>query len=185
MMVRLLSSISWIRYLFVPLVLFLALAILGLVAKSIGYVVSIFQGLFSDSTGTLIYHALALVDITLVIGLLSLIIGHVVHTYALTGSEEEDSMPEWLRNRITSEDDNAIKVKIAITVLLIATIDLLGVFIGISVTPDDQFAELLVSRVWYMLALHLALVLTAIVLILFARIKGDTPGSVERSVSDE
>lgn len=169
MMVKLLSAISWVRFLFVPLLLFLALAILGLVAKSTAYVIGIFQGLFTESTGTLIHHALALVDITLVIGLLSLIIGHVVHTYALTDKEVEGPMPAWLRERISSADDRGIKVKIAITVLLIATIDLLGVFISISVMPNDEFSQLLVSRVWYMLALHMALVITAVVLILFAR----------------
>jgi uncharacterized protein (TIGR00645 family) len=166
-------------------VLFLALAILGLVVKSIGYVISIFEGIFSESAGTLIYHALALVDITLVIGLLSLIIGHVVHTYALVGNEEEESMPEWLRQRISADDDYAIKVKIAITVLLIATIDLLGIFIAISVMPKDQFAELLVTRVWYMLALHGALVVTAVVLILFARTNADPSSRAERPADGE
>ncbi len=169
MLVKLLSLVGWLRYLFVPLVLFLSLAILGLVLKSSTYVGYIFIGIFTESSGNLVHYALALVDVALVVGLLMLIVGHLVFTYILTGEEVGGGIPEWRPERFAAESIPELKLKIAVTVLLIATIDLLGEFIRLSVTPLEEIPALMSDRLWYLLALYGALLLTVVVLIFFAR----------------
>lgn len=162
-MLKMLSYLRWLRYAFVPLLFFLCLAIAGLVLKASAYVSSIFAEIMTESVGRLIHYSLGLVDVILVVGLMFLMVRYVLFTFVLVSAEETESLPTWFRDRASGYDDRSLKIKVAGTILLIATIDLLGEFVELA-TADPASFDVNPDRLWMLLALHGALVITALAL---------------------
>ena len=158
----------WLRLAYAPLMVFMGLAVAALVIKASIYTVNMFLDIGSESMGRVIYYALALLDVTLVVGLLLMVMGYVLFNFVDEGSEAADTLPQWCRDRFMPKSENALKIRIAVTVLLIATIDLLGEFVALS-DVDVEAIVAVSARLWLMLGLYGALVVTALVLVLVVR----------------
>ena len=171
-MSKILGYLPWLRFAFVPLLLFLALAIVGLVLKSMYYIVLIFAEIFTEAPGRLIHHALGLIDVILVVGLLYLMAGYVLYSFVFSSPEDEESLPIRFPLQASGYGDRTLKVKTAAAILLIATIDLLGEFIDLS-SKSPANLDFNPERYWMLLAMHGALVITAAVLTWSARLQTD------------
>ncbi len=154
--------ISYFRYIFVALVGFLGIAILALVVKGGEYVYKICNGLLGAPAIRIMHDALSLVDITLLAGLLLIIIGYILSQF-IVGTGAETRMPAGMAAFTERADAMTIKVKISATLLVIATILLLGEFVEISEISDVEL-ERDDARLKLMLIIHGALLVTAVVM---------------------
>ncbi len=159
---RMLLWIGYFRYIFVALVVFSGIAILALVVKAGEYVYKICSGLLSAPAIRIMHDALSLVDITLLAGLLLIIIGYILSQF-IVGTGTETRMPDWMAAITERADTLTIKVKISATLLVIATILLLGEFVEISETSDVEL-EQDDARLKIMLIIHGALLVTTVVM---------------------
>ncbi len=159
---RMLLWISYFRYIFVALVVFSGIAILALVVKAGEYVYKICSGLLGAPAIRIMHDALSLVDITLLAGLLLIIIGYILSEFVV-GTGAETRMPDCMAAYTEGADAMTIKVKISATLLVIATILLLGEFVEISETSDVEL-EHDDARLKIMLIIHGALLVTAVVM---------------------
>ncbi len=159
---RMLLWIGYFRYIFVALVVFSGIAIIALVVKAGEYVYKICSGLLGAPAIRIMHDALSLVDITLLAGLLLIIIGYILSQF-IVGTGAETRMPDWMAAITERADTLTIKVKISATLLVIATILLLGEFVEISETSDVEL-ENDDARLKMMLIIHGALLVSAVVM---------------------
>ena len=157
---RMLLWIGYFRYVFVALIVFAGIAILALVVKAGEYVYKICSGLLGAPPIRIMHDALSLVDITLVAGLLLIIIGYILSQF-IVNTGAEGRTPDWMVALTEHADTMSIKVKISATLVVIATILLLGEFVAMSETSDVEM-ERDDARLILMLIIHGALLLTAV-----------------------
>ena len=159
---RMLLWIGYFRYVFVALVVFSGIAILALIVKAGEYVYKICSGLLGAPAIRIMHDALSLIDITLLAGLLLTIIGFILSQF-IVGTGAEARMPDWMAALTERADTMSIKVKISTTLLVIATILLLGEFVEISEMNDVEL-ERDDARLVLMIIIHGALLVTVVVM---------------------
>lgn len=159
-MIRMLQWIGYFRYVFTVLIVFAGVAILALVVKAGEYVYKIYSELLDAPAIRIMHDVLSLVDITLAAGLLMIIVGYILSQFIVSSGARE-RMPDWMVALSENADSMTIKVKISVTMVVIATILLLGEFVQISETSDAEM-ERDDGRLILMLLIHGALLLTAV-----------------------
>ena len=147
------------RWLLVPLYLVLALLLLAFSVKSVIELLHIFQALLDMSETDLVLAALSLIDLVL--------IGNLIVMVALSGYEtfvsRIDTVPEMEKpGWLGKYDPGTIKLKVAASLVAISAIHLLKNYLA--------HDALDVTRMLTLTAVHLAFVVSALILAFVDRI---------------
>jgi len=147
------------RWLLVPLYLVLVVLLAAFAVKAAVELVHIFDGLFDSSESEMVLAALSLIDLVL--------IGNLIVMVALSGYETfvsridqvpEMEKPSWLGKY----DPGTIKLKVAASLVAISAIHLLKNYLG--------HESLDVTRMMMLTGVHLAFVVSALILAFVDRI---------------
>ncbi len=138
------------RWLLAPIYLGLSAAILFLGIKFFQEVIHVFPMIFSMKESDLVLVILALVDLSLVGGLLVMVMFSGYENFvSKIDLDEDDDKLGWLGKM----DASSLKNKVAASIVAISSIHLLQIFMSAQTVPNDKI-------LWY-IVLHITFVVSA------------------------
>ncbi len=141
------------RWILAPVYLGLGLGLLALGFKFFHEVYHMFHGILAMSESDLVLMLLALVDLTLVGGLIVMVMFSGYENFvSKLDSDDSSEKLGWL----TKLDAGTLKLKVAASIVAISSIHLLRIFVNAQETPNDKM-------LWYVI-IHLTFVVSAVLL---------------------
>ncbi len=140
----------------------------GLVIAQALYIFHFVEHLLHQEWGTdersMIMVVLGLIDAAMVANLLLMVIvgGYELFVSRIKGIEDHPDKPQWL----THINSNLLKLKLAMAIIGISSIDLLQTFINLRGVVERPLG---VTEIIWQIAIHLALVLSAFVIAVIGR----------------
>jgi uncharacterized protein (TIGR00645 family) len=156
------------RWLLAPFYLALAFAMVVLLIKAGQHVLHIATGAFAAEESTVILDTLGLIDLTLTCSLVVLVIFSGYENFvAKVASDEGSNRPDWL----TKIDFGGLKLKLMSSIVAISAIQTLRGFMNMANVSDRNLG--------WSVGVHLAFVLSAVLLALSERISSHGPANGE------
>ncbi|MBI1205997.1 MAG: TIGR00645 family protein [Azospirillum sp.] len=151
------------RWLLAPIYLGLALAMVALVTKFARELVESFGHIFSMTSNDVILMMLSLIDLSLVANLTLMVVfaGYENFVSKFDLGEHPDR-PSWMGH----VDFSSLKLKLIASIVAISGIHLLRSFMDIAAENKENLA--------WMVGIHMAFVVSGVLLALMDRIAGDT-----------
>lgn len=147
------------RWLLAPIYVGLSLAVLALGIKFFQEVVHIFEMIFTMSESDLVLKILTLIDMSLVGSLIVMVMFSSYENFVSKIDLDQDTDKlDWLGKL----DANALKLKVAASIVAISSIHLLSIFMKAETIDNDKL-------MWYTI-IHMAFVVSALLLAVLDKI---------------
>jgi len=147
------------RWLLAPIYVGLSLAVLALGIKFFQEVVHIFEMVFTMSESDLVLKILTLIDMSLVGSLIVMVMFSSYENFvSKIDLDENTEKLDWLGKL----DANALKLKVAASIVAISSIHLLSIFMKAETIEDNKL-------MWYTI-IHMAFVISALLLAVLDKI---------------